>query len=162
VDLLRLEGGQLRVHLTSVELAPLLGELVRNTDVGDRVVELEVSAGLPSVVADAGRLEQVIANLMNNAAKFSPPGARILIRAEVGVGTVDVQVVDQGEGIPPERHEQIFDAYFQGPSVSGGRPKGLGIGLFLVHRLCQLMGATVSVESAPGEGSTFTIRLQPA
>jgi signal transduction histidine kinase len=162
VDLLRLEGHQLRVHLCPVDVEPLLDELIRNTDVGTRVVDLRVADGLPHVMADARRLEQVIANLLANAAKFSPPGTRIDIRAAARSGTVDIEIVDQGEGIPPEHHRQIFEAYFQAPGAGGGRPKGLGIGLFLVGRLCELMGASVQVESAPGQGATFTVRLQPA
>jgi signal transduction histidine kinase len=161
-DLLRLEGGQLRVHVAPVEVEPLLAELLRITDVEGRIVDLEVAAGLPRVVADGGRLEQVVANLLSNAVKFSPPDGHIVLRATAHHGTVDVEVIDQGEGIPPQIHDQIFDAYFQGATASGGRPKGLGIGLFLVRRLCQLMGATVRVDSAPGQGSTFTVRLQPA
>lgn len=161
-DLLRLEGGQLRVHLAPVDVEPLLAELIRNFDAGGRTVDLEVAAGLPRVVADAGRLEQVVANLLSNAAKFSPPESSIVIRIATGQGTVNVEVIDQGEGIPPEHQERIFDAYFQGSTPTGGRRRGLGIGLFLVRRLCQLMGATVEVESEPGRGSTFTIQLQPA
>jgi signal transduction histidine kinase len=161
VDLLRLEGRLLPVHISPVEVGSFLTELMRNADLDGREIAVEVAPNLPAVAADPGRLEQVISNLLANAAKFSSADSRIVIRALARDDTVDIQIVDEGEGIPAEQHEQIFESYYQGPTMSGRPPKGLGIGLFLVRRLCELMGASVDVDSAPGRGSTFTVHLRP-
>ena len=161
VDLLRLEGRLLPVHISPVEVGPFLTDFIRNADLDGREITVEVTPNLPTIAVDPSRLEQVISNLLANAAKFSRPDTRIVVRALARDDRVDLQIVDQGEGIPAERHEQIFESYYQGPTMSGRRPKGLGIGLFLVRRLCELMGASVDVDSAPGRGSTFTVHLRP-
>jgi signal transduction histidine kinase len=159
IDLSSADGGQLQVLLEPVIVAPLLEEVMCGADNGSHVLSYEVPADLPMVWADRDRLEQVLTNLLANATKFSPEGSAISIRAGVGKDAVVIEVTDRGPGIPPERLHRIFDAYYQGETLSGARPQGLGIGLYLTRVLCQLMGGTVSVESRPGCGSTFVVAL---
>ncbi|HSS09344.1 MAG TPA: HAMP domain-containing sensor histidine kinase, partial [Acidimicrobiales bacterium] len=162
VDLSSIEGGHLQVCPGPVSVALLLDEVVRSADSGSHPVSCQVLADLPLVWADHDRLEQVVTNLVANAAKFSPEGAPIIVRAGIRDELVAIEVIDDGPGIAPELQERIFDAYYQGDAVSGGRPRGLGIGLYLTRLLCQLMGGTVDVESQPGRGSTFVVTLPPA
>ncbi len=108
--------------------------------------------------ADPTRLAQVLTNLLNNAAKFTPRGGRIDIHARAEGGDCLVEVVDTGIGISPARLEQVFEMFARGPdSADQG---GLGIGLTLARQLIQLHGGSLRAESAgPGTGSRFIIRL---
>jgi signal transduction histidine kinase len=162
VDLSSIEGGQLQVSLAAVPVGPMLDEVVRGADNGSHPISCEAPAGLPMVRADCNRLEQVVTNLLANAAKFSPKGAPIIIRSSLRDGRIAIEVIDHGQGIAPELQDRIFDAYYQGQAVTGGRPPGLGIGLYLTRLLCQLMGGTVDVTSEPGRGSTFVVTLPVA
>ena len=112
------------------------------------------------LVVDATRLAQVIANLVNNAAKYTPPNGRIRVSAQRGQDQILISVQDSGIGIPPEMTAVIFDMFTQ---VEGGRERtrgGLGLGLPLAKRLAQMHGGDVTVHSAGrGEGSEFVVTL---
>jgi signal transduction histidine kinase/CheY-like chemotaxis protein len=111
--------------------------------------------------ADPIRLAQVLANLLNNAAKYTNPGGRIELTAERQGKEVVVRVRDQGIGIPQEMLPRIFDLFTQVDRFSGRAQGGLGIGLTVVRSLVQLHGGTVSAHSdGPGQGSEFTVRLR--
>jgi signal transduction histidine kinase len=111
------------------------------------------------VMGDRTRLEQVAANLIDNAVKYTPSGGRV----EVTVGREDGQAVlsvrDTGVGIPPDERPRIWERLFRGDSSRTER--GLGLGLSLVRAIIEAHGGTVEVRSAPGQGSTFTVRLPP-
>jgi signal transduction histidine kinase len=162
VDLSSIEGRHLQVSPVPVVVGSLLEEVVHAADSGSHPISCDLAADLPMVWADPDRLEQVVTNLLANAAKFSPEGAPIRISARLQDGSVVIAVSDRGPGISPELQDRIFDAYYQGEAVSGGRPRGLGIGLYLTRFLCGLMGGTVTVESQPGGGSTFIVTLPTA
>ena len=110
--------------------------------------------------ADLTRLGQVVSNLLNNAAKYTPEGGRIELRATAGAGAATVVVRDDGFGIPPEMLDSVFEMFTQVNRTLDSSQGGLGIGLTLVRRLVELHGGTVTAESAgPGQGSTFTVTL---
>lgn len=121
-------------------------------------VEVEVPAGL-TVLGDSNRLEQVLGNLLDNAVKYCPAGTPITVRAREEGAEVVLEVIDQGTGIPPERQERIFDRFVRGEA---GGAKGTGLGLWIVRSLLQSMGGRIELESEPGKGSTFRIRLAKA
>jgi signal transduction histidine kinase len=109
------------------------------------------------LVADRTRLQQVLTNLLTNAAKYTPDGGRITLRAERDRDTAAIVVSDNGRGIPPELLPHIFDVFVQGAGV--GRT-GLGVGLHVVRRLVELHGGQVVARSAgAGQGSIFTVTL---
>jgi PAS domain S-box-containing protein len=109
---------------------------------------------------DPTRLSQVFANLINNAAKYTPPGGRILIAAESRAGAVEVRVSDTGIGIPELMLPRVFDMFTQVGRALDRSPGGLGIGLTLVRRLVEMHGGSVDAESpGVGKGTTFTVRL---
>jgi PAS domain S-box-containing protein len=132
----------------------------------DRSLMLELTSvpGLPRVLADGGRLQQVLANLVGNAVKFSPPRGKIEIgleRAPNGERCVVVSVRDGGCGIPPDEIPHIFDRYWQGErSRQTGR--GAGLGLAIARGIVEAHGGRIWVESRPGEGSTFRFSLPAA
>jgi two-component system CheB/CheR fusion protein len=110
--------------------------------------------------ADATRLEQVIVNLLNNAAKFTPPGGRLQLTARRENGEAVVRVADNGIGISPDLMPHIFELFVQGDRSLDRTKGGLGIGLALVRQLVTLHGGTVSAESRGfNQGSEFVVRL---
>ena len=109
---------------------------------------------------DLARLSQVFANLLNNAAKYTPAGGTISVRVEQRPAAVEVRVTDTGQGIAPERLESIFELFTQGSGGMAPTVGGLGIGLALARRLVQLHGGTLTASSAgAGRGSTFTVTV---
>lgn len=108
----------------------------------------------PAPRLDAGRMKQVLLNLVLNAVQASPQGGRVEVRTRrAGRGQVAVEVRDQGVGIPPEELEKIFLPFFT------TKPKGTGLGLAISHKLVEAHGGRLEVESTPGQGSTFTVVL---
>ncbi|HZH42568.1 MAG TPA: response regulator [Lysobacter sp.] len=130
--------------------------------IGARGHQLEIQ--LPSqpvqLYADPARLSQIFANLLNNAAKYSEPGARIQLRAERQGDTVAVRVVDHGIGLAPEDLAIVFDPFRQVDTRATRAHGGLGIGLTLAQRLARLHGGRIEAHSdGPGRGCTFTVTL---
>ena len=135
-------------------------ETVR-TLIGHRRHELTVS--LPPqpiwVYADASRLEQVVVNLLTNAAKYTDEGGHIWLTVQEEDEDCVLTVRDTGVGIAPELLPRIFDLFTQAERSLDRSQGGLGIGLALVHRLVEMHGGKVAVHSALGEGSEFVVRL---
>jgi len=109
--------------------------------------------------ADSARLEQVLVNLLNNAAKYTDDGGRIEVIATREHQQVSIKVIDSGIGISPELLPRMFDLFTQGERSLDRSRGGLGIGLSLVQRLISMHGGTVEARSEPGKGSEFTVRL---
>jgi signal transduction histidine kinase len=110
------------------------------------------------LVADPVRLEQVLTNLLANAAKFTDPGGDIRLTAREELGQVVLRVRDNGRGIAPDLLPRVFDPFWQGPE--GQRARGLGLGLALVKSLVELHGGSVAARSdGPGTGAEFIVRL---
>src|SRR5213078_4843320 len=105
------------------------------------------------------RLELIVANLLDNAIKFSPRGTQCEIAARAEGEEVVITVRDRGIGIPPEHVDRIFERFYQVDSSVTRVYGGVGLGLSLVHELAESLGGTVKVTSHPGTGSTFVVRL---
>ena len=147
-----------------------LGEALAHTDV--LVLPLALRKGVEyangcasktcGVRADPEKLQQILVNLIGNAIKFTPAGGRVWAECAGQNGKVEVRVHDTGAGIGPEHLEVIFEPFVQ---VSEGRTRkeeGTGLGLAISRNLARGMGGDLTVESTPGNGSTFTLRLPPA
>ena len=115
---------------------------------------------LPDVFADAALLERVLANLIGNAVRYSPPGRPPTVGVSEHGERVEVRVVDHGPGIPAELHEQVFLPFQRLGDTDN--TTGLGLGLALARGLAEAMGGTLSPESTPGGGLTMTIALPVA
>jgi signal transduction histidine kinase len=111
-------------------------------------------------MGDEKRLVQVVANLLNNAGKYTPQGGHLLLKTEVKDEKVVLSVMDNGAGMEPELAGRVFELFAQAVRTSDRASGGLGLGLALVKSLVELHGGTVTCASeGPGKGSTFTVRL---
>jgi signal transduction histidine kinase len=164
LDVCRSARGELRLRTQSVDLADVVARAVEAVDPlfrqGERVLTVLQPPGGLSLIADACRLEQVLVNLLTNAAKYTDPGGEIALTVEAHADEVTVRVRDNGIGIAPELLPHIFEWFRRSDQpLSRGRG-GLGIGLALAHRLVQAHGGTISAASAgAGQGSEFVVRL---
>lgn len=165
LDLTRIASGTLRLDMREVAVPDLM---VQASAIAAPLLEpkrqllhLEVS-GVSMVTADPGRLLQVLLNLLSNAAKFSPEGSPIVLKAEGTPEGVAISVVDQGVGIEASEHEAIFERFYQSDRSLTRQAGGVGLGLSIVKHLVELHHGKVQVLSEPGTGATFRVMLPVA
>jgi signal transduction histidine kinase len=125
-------------------------------------VAVDIPDGLAEVQLDARLLELVVGNIVDNAVKFAPEGSSCRVGARLDAGEVVILVEDEGIGISEEHVGRIFDRFYQADSSTTRGHGGVGLGLYLVKTIVEGAGGTVEVDSAPGEGSRFTVRLPVA
>lgn len=164
LDVSRVGQGKIKLQKEPVNIAVIIKRAMEDTRplMGERRHELtlDIAEGLPPVMADPLRLEQVITNILNNAAKYTEPGGRISLRAGAEGERMVITVKDTGMGIPPELLPSIFEMFNQANRSASRASQGLGIGLGLVKKLMELHGGTVTAQSEGlGKGSEFTIAL---
>ena len=160
LDTSRIEAGTFTYRFTDIDLSALLADVVGTAAVGqDEVrVRADVSETLPPIRGDAERLRQVLANLIDNAVKYSPAGDEVAVRARRENGRVLIDVVDHGPGIPSDQQRLIFEKFGRA-DVAGGSKPGTGLGLFIARSIAEAHGGTLDVRSGPSTGSTFTLSL---
>ncbi len=164
LDVSRITRGKIDLRLEPVDLRDAVRSAVEMTrpivEAKEHTLRVELPPEPLSVHADVTRLEQVLGNLVRNAAKYTEPGGRIEVTAWSEVGEAVVRIRDNGIGIPPELLPRIFDLFIQGEQSLDRSGGGLGIGLTLVHRLVEMHGGQVAAQSGgEGQGSEFTVRL---
>jgi signal transduction histidine kinase len=127
----------------------------------DQTFSIETHSNLPVIMADKARLRQVLLNLMENAAKYTPVGGRIQLRAKVDGANLCVEVRDNGPGIPPADQKNLFQPYYR---VDATRQSvtGLGLGLALSKTLIELHGGHIWIESIANEGASFFFTIPVA
>ena len=157
LDYSRLEGGHsLEVHLQPTDLAELIDRAVATWG-RNHPIDVDLEAGLPRVFADSERLEQVLAHLLSNAVKFSPPNSPIVITARRARKTIEISVTDRGKGIAPPDLANLFEKFHRGTGAAG--TEGAGLGLYISKALMEAQGGGISVTSRVGSGSTFTVTV---
>ena len=159
LDTSRIDAGTFSYRFGEVDLAALVRDSVTNATVGQDEVALltEIASGVPVVRGDANRLRQVLANLIDNAVKYSPTGEQVQVRMAPFDGTVVVSVSDRGPGIERIDQRLIFEKFGR---VAGTSSKpGTGLGLYIARSIAEAHGGTLDVSSAPGKGATFTLKL---
>jgi len=158
LDTSRIEAGTFGYRFDNVDLAEVLRDSVAAAEIGQDEVRLtaELPAALPKVRGDAERLRQLVDNLISNAIKYSDSGGEVMVEAGADDGHVVVHVRDSGPGIGLEYQAQIFEKFGR---VAGTAKPGTGLGLFLSRSFAEAHGGSLDVESAPGEGAVFTLRL---
>ena len=161
LDASRLQAGGLPLETDQVALDALAGRVARRFRTQTQLHEIGVSfpSDFPAVSGDAGRLEQVVNNLVSNAMKYSPEGRRIEISGRAAPGEVVVTVSDRGVGIPLEEQTRVFDRFFRGARERQQSTAGAGLGLYLARAIVEAHGGRIWVESSPGEGSAFSFSI---
>jgi signal transduction histidine kinase len=160
LDVAKFESGRLGIDKRMIDVAPVIGEAVdmlRPLAV-ERSLKLDSSTvdDLPPIAADAGRVLQVLSNLIGNAIKFTPAGGRIAIRAEPAGGQTRFSVADTGPGIPPSQLPHIFGRFWQ---ADANDRRGIGLGLAIAKGIVEAHGGRIWVESEVGRGTTFYFTL---
>ena len=157
------EAGQLPLHLSTVNIAELLADV--QTSFSGQAEELGVDLSIDvedenlEILADAGRLDQLLGNLVGNALRYTRAGAGIRLEAESSPMGVRLRVRDEGQGIPPEDLPFIFDRFYRADKSRSRHEGGSGLGLVIARQLVQLHHGTIRVESEIGKGTVFEIDL---
>lgn len=168
LDIARIDAGETRVQCRPFDVRRLVGDVVSLYDIGARRKGLELhcdlSPGVPEeVVGDPDRLAQVLTNLVDNAIKFTEHGCVVLRvcadRLSAHGPVLRIDVADSGIGVGTVDQESVFEAFHQVDTSVTRKYGGAGLGLTISRNLIELMGGSLSVESSPGKGSTFSIEL---
>ncbi len=160
-ELYRIESGELAFDIQPTPVSQIAAEASdRMSTLAQRAgLELSVSIppDMPLVLADGGRIEQVLVNLLHNAIKFTPPGGRVTLSAEVQGDLVATSVTDTGIGIPVDDLPRIFERFYKADKARAGG--GTGLGLAIAKHIVQAHGGDIWAESTEGKGSTFIFTL---
>jgi signal transduction histidine kinase len=164
LDISRIDQGKISLRKEHGALRPILEFAVEASQPQIGLNQHELHVDIPAdpiwLDADPTRVAQVISNLLNNAAKYTPVGGRIELSARAKDGFVEIEVADNGIGIPDHMQSKIFELFAQVRSPGAGVPDGLGIGLALVKHLVELHDGAISLHSnGPNLGSRFQVRL---
>lgn len=155
-----LERGQLQMQWAEVDIAMLMTRVARCHQIGTTRHRIEVSLplSLPTIIADRDRVDQILYNLTHNAVKYSDDGF-ICIKAQEDGDHVIISVSDEGIGLSAEAQERIFNRFERTEAAQSRKIRGTGLGLYLVKYLVEAHHGSVWVESEPGKGATFFVRL---
>jgi PAS domain S-box-containing protein len=163
LDLSKVEAGQMELHPESFDAGGVVADALNGVRpmANTRGVALENRVASETIVkADRVRFREILNNLLSNAVKFTPAGGNVWVESLAGSGAMAVFcVADTGVGIAPEDHGAVFDKFRQVGSTTRGVREGTGLGLAIVKSFVEMHGGTISLESAPGEGSRFSFTV---
>jgi len=166
LDLSKIEAGRMELHLESFALGSLIDGVIKTIEPlaakNENKVAVHCDSAIGTMHADQMRLRQALLNLMSNANKFTEHGIITINagqRQQNGRDLITLAVTDTGIGMTPEQMGRLFQEFAQASSSTASKYGGTGLGLVISRRFCQMMGGDITVESAPGRGSTFTIGL---
>ncbi|WP_312733812.1 hybrid sensor histidine kinase/response regulator [Brevundimonas sp.] len=164
LDVSRIDQGKIALRLERVSLQAVLASAIDTSrpkiDAGLHALTVDLPDEPAWIAGDFTRLSQVVSNLLTNAAKYTPSGGEIRLSTRLEADTVEIEVEDNGVGVPPEMQERIFALYTQVPGPDTRSSEGLGIGLALVKQLVELHRGAIAVSSeGEDQGSRFTVRL---
>jgi signal transduction histidine kinase len=157
----RIESGGLRLTYAAADIVQIAERAVEEIAARQtgHIFRRPSSTVHPWVWADADRLYEVIANLVDNAAKYSPPPSEVVLEVTTEGEEAVISVSDGGPGIPSEEHEAIFEKFHRLDTGDAKQTYGYGLGLYLCRRLVEAMDGRIWVESKPGHGATFRFAL---
>ena len=165
LDLSKIEAGKLELNPQTVQLAPVIEEVVGTArqlaQQNKNRLMVEVQEDLGAITIDPMRLRQILLNLLSNACKFTKDGEVALRGRRVSNGRhwIELSVSDTGIGMTPEQQAKLFEEFSQADATTAQRFGGTGLGLAITRKLARMMGGDVTVTSEPGKGSVFTVRL---
>src|SRR5690242_1578105 len=164
LDITRIEAGRMPLNVTSFVVGELIVEVMAELEPIIRRSNLTVTsrmkAPLPNLRSDRQKVKQIVLNLLSNALKFTPAGSVIMTASyDARLKQVDIAVIDTGVGIPVEDQAKVFEDFRQLDSSPARGYGGTGLGLSICRRLAHILGGSIELESVPGKGSTFTLKL---
>jgi signal transduction histidine kinase len=158
----RIEAGTARANLGPVSIPGLVSEIITNAKNGltkSLTIVADLPPDMPTVITDEVKLVQILQNLAANAVKFTPDGGCVTLKARLDGPELVLSVADTGIGIPEKDQEAIFKRFSQLDCGPVRRYDGVGLGLYLVECLTSILRGRISLQSAPGKGSTFTVSI---
>jgi two-component system chemotaxis sensor kinase CheA len=163
LDLVKIEAGQMSVRISSVSLPDVIADVTKEAQALATTkmlhLQVDIAPDIPEISSDVAMLQQILFNLISNAIKFTEQGKVSISAKKLSGEGIALCIQDSGIGIAPEIQERIFDAFYQGDNSITRRYGGTGLGLSIVRHLTYLLGGTITLESSPGQGSTFTLFL---
>ncbi|HEX3093389.1 MAG TPA: PAS domain-containing sensor histidine kinase [Candidatus Angelobacter sp.] len=160
LDISKIESGRLELKRESFDFSQCVEEVlagIRHQAAARNITLENKNRFQSSLHADRLRVKEILYNLLSNAVKFTPEGGRVWVEAISEGDTLHVSVCDTGIGIPEKEHPSIFEKFYQVGDTTGGVREGTGLGLPITKHLVELHGGTISVESRPGQGSSFRL-----
>jgi signal transduction histidine kinase len=166
LDIARLEKGAMALSMGPMDLGALVEDTVADlsplAERGDVTLDSRLAEDLPLALADQDVVERVLVNLMDNALKFTPPDGRVWVEARAEGENVQVDVVDTGDGVPPEERTRVFEKFTRGRARRGSQG-GAGLGLTFCQMAVEAHGGRIWIEDGPdGKGSRFIFTLPQA
>ncbi len=156
----RLEGRRLDLRLREVDVTALLHRAIAEAPLAAHVLVTRVPEEPLTAAIDADRVHQILTNLLENAAKYAPDGSEVLVEAWDAEGSLKIRVTDSGIGVPASEAGRLFQPFGRASNARDANIPGLGLGLYVSHRLAEAHGGTLVAESGgTGHGSTFTLTL---
>ena len=165
LDVTRIEAGRLELQRRPMQVSDVVDEVVTlmRPRFEDKEQRLEIDADdAPAALGDPARMRQVVTNLLTNAHLYTPVGGLVRIEVAGERDWVSLAICDTGAGMTEEQVRHIFDRFYRGQFDGGEKQPGTGLGLSIVKSLVDLHGGRIDVESQPGEGTTFTVRVPRA
>jgi signal transduction histidine kinase len=165
LDLSKIEAGKLELNPQTVQLAPLINEVIGTAgqlaEQNKNRLVVDAQENLGALTVDPMRLRQILLNLLSNACKFTKEGEVRLRARRIANGRewIELAVADTGIGMTPEQQAKLFEEFSQADATTAQRFGGTGLGLAITRKLARMMGGDVTVTSESGKGSVFTVRL---
>jgi two-component system sensor histidine kinase KdpD len=162
LDMSRIQAGAVKPAIRPVDVEDMLYNAVATLGPVAPSVVIDLAEVLPPVAVDPGLMERALANVMDNAVAWSPPGTAVRVEAGRAGEDVDIRVIDQGPGVPREARERVFEPFQRLGDGAGASAHGIGLGLAVAKGFTQASGGELMVEDTPGGGATFVFSLRRA
>jgi two-component system sensor histidine kinase BaeS len=157
------DAGQLRLMVHQVDICELIeitvGQMLPLAEKKEVILKSDMGEMTHCIPGDPDKLKQALINLIENGIRFTPSGGQVVVKAREGPGTVKIQVVDEGPGIPLSDQSMVFERFWRSDEARGRVEGGSGLGLAIVKEIISMHGGSVELDSAPGGPSIFTIEL---
>jgi signal transduction histidine kinase/HAMP domain-containing protein/DNA-binding NarL/FixJ family response regulator len=166
LDVTRMEAGRLELQRRPMQLSDVVDEVVQlmrpRFDDKQQQLVVEADDDVPAALGDPARMRQVVTNLLTNAHLYTPDQGTVRVTVSANTDTIALAVCDTGSGMTPEQISHVYDRFYRGQFDGGEKQPGTGLGLSIVKSLVDLHEGSIEIESEPGEGTTFCVRIPRA